>query len=148
MRFQPDSYSCGIFAVLNAADILGKRLRTASIKRYSQTSKKFGTSELGIKRSLLNHDLNFYEFEVNDFEVALRILETASHEKKPVILCVDKWDHWLVFYGFDEKKRFLFLDSLNTSRNKRNNGKRILNKTRFKKFWCNKGTYYGIVVFG
>lgn len=146
MQFQNDSFSCGIYSCLNAAEILGLKLDVSDIQKFTNTSFKNGTSELGVKRALQQNGIGSFEFHTHSFDDAEKFLD-FTEDGFSVIICIDKWDHWVLFLGSTADDKFVIFDSKNTSRNRRNKGVVILSKARFKKLWKFKDQYFGIVAF-
>lgn len=150
MKFQKDSYSCGVFAVMNAAKCLGIDLKRRSITKYSKTTKENGTNEKGILRALSNNgmvgeEFTFKEEQVDEaFEVLDNVLVGAS--LNPVILSVDNDNHWCTLIGKLGYKYILF-DSDRSKYNKEENGVHVLTKEELEAYWkSSTNKYYCIIV--
>jgi len=150
MKLQPDKFSCGVYAVMNAANCLGVRLTKRQIMRYSDTTKK-GTTEVGVKKALAGNHLLFKEFSIRDNSPemnksrAIMQLTLAVTSGKPAILCVDKWDHWITVVGKIGQKYVVF-DSDSTKKNLKENGTYVLTYDELARRWLFNNGYYGIVV--
>ena len=150
MKLQPDKFSCGVYAVMNAAICLGVRLTPKKVLKYSNTTKK-GTSEVGVKNALLGNKLSYKEFTYKDSDLPLNKLKaiielsSAIANGTPAILCVDKWDHWIVVVG-KIGTNYVIFDSDSTRKNIKENGTYVLTIEELTKRWLFNDGYYGIVV--
>lgn len=140
MKLQPDSFSCGVYAVMNAAKALGINLRRKDIIKYSGTTKTRGTNEKGIINTIINNKLKYMDFNYPE-QTAFYFLNSALNEGRPVILCVDEYDHWCTIIGKLNNKYILF-DSLN----KEESGIEIVKRRELTKRWKYRNRFYGIVV--
>lgn len=150
MRFQKDSYSCGVYAVMNAAKCLGIDLKRRDITKFSKTTKEKGTSEKGILKALAGNGMLGEEFSFNSYEreMAFEILDNVLVGPcvNPVILCVDNDDHWCTLIGKLGNKYILF-DSDRSKYNKEENGIHVITVDELESYWrSSKDTYYCIIV--
>lgn len=150
MKFQKDSYSCGVFAVMNAAKCLGIDLKRRAITKYSKTSKENGTSEKGILRALDGNGMvgEEFSFSKNDKEMAFEVLDNVLVGPcvNPVILSVDNDNHWCTLIGKLGNKYILF-DSDRSKYNKEENGVHVLSVDELEGYWRSiNNKYYCIVV--
>jgi len=150
MKLQNNSYSCGIYAIMNAAKCLGIDLPRKKISQFSGT-KKNGTSEKGIIKSLRKNKFTAQEFEFsstsydNNKYRALRNLKSSLRNGNPVILCVDKNSHWCTVIGMLGGK-FILFDSDIDAENKREHGTQIVKENQLVERWASYKNFYGIRV--
>lgn len=145
MIIQPDKYSCGIYAIMNAAMVLGRYLTRRKIAKFTNTTLQ-GTSEEGIKNALKNLGFKIKELSGHgDYKSLLRKINLSLKKNKPIILCVDKYAHWVTVIGtFGDK--YIIFDSSYEKKNKAVNGVHILDESEFLKRAIHNTAYYGIVV--
>lgn len=145
MRLQTDSYSCGVYAIINAARCLGIDLKRRNITKFSKTTKESGTSEKGIINALKYNNLlaspSILECELDAFKT----LKSSLQQNKPAIISVDNDSHWCVVIGTLGEEYIIF-DSDYSKNNKKENGIHILSSSKLNDRWANKGKYYCIVV--
>ena len=145
MRFQTKSFRCGPAALVNALKCLGELYEENEVAIPCQTTSKRGTSSqhlmLGIKR------LGF-----KGKRISLYSSQSAWHSLReslrhwPVILCVDRQQHWVTAIGKIGKRIVLF-DPGRYKHNKREHGISILTREELSKRWRGeRGDYYGIVI--
>lgn len=150
MKFQKDSYSCGVYAVMNAAKCLGIDLKRRDITKYSNTTRENGTSEKGILAALdgngmVGKEFTFSKHKSKDaFELLNQVL--AGPCVNPVILCVDNDNHWCTLIGQIGNKYIIF-DSDRSKYNKEENGIHVISEIELDNYWISQGSkYYCIVV--
>jgi len=150
MRFQKDSYSCGVYAVMNAAKCFGIDLKRRQITKHSKTTKENGTSEKGILKALDGNCMVGEEFSFNKAErdMAFEVLDNVLIGPcvNPVILSVDNDNHWCTLVGKIGSKYLLF-DSDRSKYNKEENGIHVLSVEELENYWRSvNNKYYCIVV--
>lgn len=150
MKFQKDSYSCGVYAVMNAAKCFGIDLKRRDITKYSKTTRENGTSEKGILKALdgngmVGEDFTFDKSEAQDaFELLDEVL--AGPCVNPVILSVDNDNHWCTLIGKIGNKYILF-DSDRSKYNKEENGIHVISQSELDNYWkSQRSKYYCIIV--
>jgi ABC-type bacteriocin/lantibiotic exporter with double-glycine peptidase domain len=143
MKIQPDSFSCGVYAVMNAARALGVVLKRKEIVKHSKTSKQ-GTTEKGVIRALKKH-----KFKVDTFSLpyirAMPMLMDCINKNKPVIIYLSKEEHWCTVIGMIGDN-FILFDSDNEIHNVKENGVQILSAEELAERWEDRTYYYGITV--
>lgn len=144
MKLQNDSFSCGVYAVMNAARCFGIILSKKKILKHSNTSYRNGTNEKGILNALQNNNLAGKPFTVYEF-VAFDKLNKSLKNDNPVIIYLPKEEHWCTVIGRMNDK-YVIYDSDNASWNKREHGVQILTKEELKKRWKAERSFYGIIV--
>ena len=143
MKIQSDSFSCGIFAVLNAARALNISLSRRDVSKHSNTTQK-GTNQKGILSALKNNCMSGKVINTSATD-AVEQMNMALAESKPVILCVDNENHWITIIGRLGRKYIVF-DSEKTKQNRAEHGVHLVERKSLMKRWINKGKYYGIIV--
>lgn len=136
MKTQPNNYSCGVYAVINALLTLGDEKSPKEVQELTGTDKN-GTSENGILNALINFGYQPKEYKTNNKDNAWRWVLSNSIEH-PLILIVENWEHWVVIAG-RIKNKVIWIDS------DPKNTVRILNKQELIELWGYRG-YYGIRV--
>jgi ABC-type bacteriocin/lantibiotic exporter with double-glycine peptidase domain len=144
MKLQNNSYSCGVYAVLNAARCLGIVLTEKKILKYSKTTNN-GTDEKGILNAIVKNNMQGEEFNVYDEYLAFESLNKALKNDNPIIIYLDREEHWCTVIGRMNSKYIVF-DSDKDPINKKEHGVQILSKSELKKRWIAKNSFYGIVV--
>lgn len=136
MQTQPNNYSCGVYAVVNALLALGDKHSPQEVRQYTGTTSE-GTSEHGILNALKAYGYPAKEYVSNQTNPAWRwVLKNSIHY--PLILIVEKWEHWVVVAGRIQNKVILIdSDPKNTVE--------VLSKWELLEKWGYRG-YYGIRV--
>jgi ABC-type bacteriocin/lantibiotic exporter with double-glycine peptidase domain len=146
MKLQRDSYSCGVYAIINAAKCLGIDLTRRDITKFSKTSREKGTSEKGILKALKCNNLSGKEFTFKSQKEAVEFIDNLLKFEKPVILAVDNDSHWCTIIGTFGKKYIMF-DSDRSKYNKEESGVHLLSSEELDSRWKNENNkYYCIVV--
>lgn len=147
---QPDAYSCGPTCVANALYLLGNaQTPLAKIKRACGTRWWNGTDESGLRRGLRRLGYEGTEqtwLHKSDAKQALSWLREQHAHGRPVILCVDNFDHWVLAGGSTDKHFFIqdpYEGHKGAAASHHSNGalaRRWWSKNR------NEGCYYGVAV--
>ena len=112
MRYQSLKAGCGPTALANALELYGiKRTEDEVAKLCGTTSA--GTDHTGIVSALQNVGKYHGVIETKNASGARDALHYAICYGRPVICCVDNWDHWVVAAG-QLGERLLVLDSAST----------------------------------
>ena len=147
---QPDAYSCGPTCVANALYLLGNgEIPVAKIKRACGTRWWNGTDETGLRRGL--RKLGYYGVQQtwlhkSDGRAALAWVREQHARGRPVILCVDNFDHWVLAGGSTEKQ-FFIQDPYEGHRG--GAASHYTNAALGRRWWCKKqgeGCYYAVAV--
>jgi len=150
MRFQELSYSCGAATVLNCLKLFDKHTEEPFLRKLCNTTKN-GTDEKGIVSALHKFKLKTKECEFTNFKIAFSFILNSLSLGCPLILCFDKWAHWVLAAGKLNKK-IIIIDSTNEIKNKKENGihiyspKQLMQRWKYKK--DKKNIYYAIQVIG
>jgi hypothetical protein len=108
---QPNHWSCGPFALKHALVALGRRVDERTIARIARTHWWSGTDEVRLARAARAYDCRMPLVRRTDAARARRTLVGYLSRGRPVLLCVDQWQHWITAVGY-QKKKFVVLDSL------------------------------------
>lgn len=137
-RFQASNFTCGPAAVVNALQALGIRLTEAEVVELAGTTKN-GTDERGIMRALRHLGYDVEELDTYDSDEAWEWLRAQLGGVRPVILCVENFEHWTsVVSMFGE--RVVYVDSQSGLRgNREENGVRFLTRRGLTRIWGKRG---------
>lgn len=132
---------------MNALRALGRRITERSAITLANTSPALGTSSEGILGAFraLGYDASSVDLKLR--KDAWAWVTRNLNVGKPIILCVDDWQHWVTAIGM-VGDRVILVDSTNTKINKSENGIWVLSKREFMTKWrhSRKGVYSGIVI--
>lgn len=137
MKFQINPNSCGPAAVTNALKVYGLDIPLIE-------AKPEGTDENGIKQLLKRNGFKSFDFEFKSFVVAYLILRLYLYFGKPVIMCVDRYDHWVTAIAQTGSKTVV-VDSELDNENVSENGIHLLGYKQLKDLWTSP-EFYGIIV--
>jgi hypothetical protein len=143
VRFQSNKSSCGAASLHNALSALGiSRSEDELIKLCKQTASGGTTVQglLGAMRSIpgvLGEPTKWR----NDSDAIVGVWYQVSERGRPVIMCVDNWDHWVVCTGH-LGPRFGVVDSADNALVIYYDGAGLVKRWRHK----DKRGFYGIVV--
>lgn len=146
MKFIEHGFTCGPASIRNALRCLGLRCSEKKIAQLCGTSSYRGTS--GRKMIIGLQALGFKVNRINlrDRKKALQNLASALRRSSPVILCVDRDDHWITAIG-QLGERVIIFDSGTDPFNLRENGVHVLSPRCLAKRWINNGgIFYGLAV--
>ena len=147
MRYQQRPYSCGAAAVVNALRCYGKRIPEKLVRSRAGTTKKDGTQEEPMKEALKSFGFTGDSFDHRVLATAVDELQVHVGFGRPIVICVQKDQHWVVIVGMLGPDRYVVIDSARTEYNKEENGVRVLSRKQLSKFWKNKrGVYSGFAV--
>jgi len=150
MRYQQRPYSCGAAAVVNALRCYGKKVPEKLIRNKAGTNKKKGTQEdpetdekTGEFRPGMKETLRTFGFFGDGFTErtvvdAFTLLDNYLILGHPVIICVQKFEHWVVVVGKLGEDKYIVIDSSRWSYNKQENGVHVMAKKKLTKFWKHK----------
>ena len=127
MKFQKNLWSCGPASIVNALRALGKKVSELKVRGYSSTDQDDGTNENGMVEAIRCLGFSASEFQSSDKEAMRSWIMTQVGDGKPVIVCVNEWDHWVTIVGLLGDS-FVVVDSTNTKQNKSENGCHVWSK--------------------
>jgi hypothetical protein len=109
---QPNDWTCGPFALKHALVALGKLADESAISQVAHPHWWAGTDEVKLARAAraFECDLPFIRrlCPLKAHSTLIRHLD----KKRPVIICVDDWSHWITVVRHEEG-RFVVIDSKN-----------------------------------
>jgi predicted double-glycine peptidase len=154
LRYQKTEYHCGPAAVQNALAVIGIKVSQDRLAAAAGTTEEHGTDQEGIKRAIISAGRSFDEHATDTERVAHGWLWYSLMVGRPVVLCVDRWAHWVVAVGVLGKRAVLF-DPARYRHNTDRLGTFTLPKDRLLKRWKaahrvagSEPAYYGIAVGG
>jgi hypothetical protein len=107
---QPNTYSCGPFALKHALVALGRLADEQAIGKVANPHWWGGTDEVKLARAARAFGCDLPLVRRTDEDRAWYSLTRALDSELPVILCVDDWMHWLTV-ARHEGGRFVVIDS-------------------------------------
>lgn len=93
---QERPWSCGPAALVIAARILGIDVDEATLRTAANANPAYGTDEFGIVHAARLLGLRSTILSDVDGSRAWEALCDAGRAGLPVIICVDRWEHWVV----------------------------------------------------
>jgi len=135
---QEGDAGCGAAAITNALAALGRYVSQSKVAKVAGTSAKHGTDEKLVMRALVAFGVDPHEFEAAG-DAAYAGLVGLLEMRRPVLLCVDAYKHWIVAFG-RLGNRIVIADSADLA------VVRVVKKKRLLKRWQHKGRCYGIEV--
>lgn len=107
---QPNDWTCGPFALKHALLALGRFVEAQEIAATARTHWWSGTDEIRLARAAREFECDLVLERRRDAEAARKQLVKFLREQIPVLLCVDRWEHWITVVG-TEDRRFVIIDS-------------------------------------
>lgn len=151
MELQQRKYSCGPAAVRAALYVLGHKVTEAALRKWAGTTSE-GTDERGILRAVHHYDHVGKEYQSESGKRSWDWLRDSIARGKPVLLCVDQWDHWVAVVGRLGTRVLLFDPDSTGRRRKKYSGLELYTESELRARWGyhdnngRKGIYYGISV--
>jgi hypothetical protein len=106
---QPNAWLCGPFALKHALLLLGRPADEQQLARLAGSDHR-GTDELELARAARSFDCELGTVRTRDPESARRELTSQLGETRPVLLCIEQWDHWVVA-AHEHDDTFVIVDS-------------------------------------
>jgi ABC-type bacteriocin/lantibiotic exporter with double-glycine peptidase domain len=100
---QLDSYSCGAQCTYMILDYYGIDVSFNTLVAELKTNSKDGTDTKPILKYLKKNDL---EVVINR-KTSLSDIKTAIDNGNPLLVSIDKGDHWIVIYGYSNEGIFV-----------------------------------------
>lgn len=135
MRRQAHPWSCGAASVVNAIRGLGYRISEFKVRSFSNTTKE-GTSETGIIEAIRCLGFSAVVFSTNSKNEAWEWLVEQMYVGKPVILCVENFEHWISAIGICGNRITVF-DPSNFKKNIHENGTHSWGRRYLMRKWYN-----------
>lgn len=107
---QPNDWTCGPFALKHALIALGRLVEAQQIAATARSHWWSGTDEIRLARAAREFECDLVLERRSDPETARKQLVRFLREQTPVLLCVDKWEHWITVVRSDDR-RFVVIDS-------------------------------------
>lgn len=107
---QPNDWTCGPFALKHALIALGRLVEAQQIAAIARSHWWSGTDEIRLARAAREFECDLVLERRSDPETARKQLVRFLREQTPVLLCVDKWEHWITAVRADDR-RFVVIDS-------------------------------------
>lgn len=98
MRYQNSPFTCGAVALANALEACGTNVSQDKIARLAGTNSN-GTTEKGIIKACQALYHYPYPFQLRKLNEALDKVDFFLYSNSPVIVCVEKWTHWVTVIG-------------------------------------------------
>ena len=152
MRYQTTDYNCGPAALQNALKALRHHVTQDKLAELAGTTPD-GTDDEGLKRAVVALGFGVDEISCVEPRVAFARLYGSLLVGRPVVLCVDRWSHWVTAIGVCGT-RVLLAEPGRYPYSLRENGLQVLNKDRLCKRWraahrvtgAGGPRYYGLAV--
>ena len=152
MQFQERLFSCGPAAVRAALYVLGhNNISEATLRRRAGTTPE-GTNEQGLMRAIRSFNHKPKEYQSESRRASWSWLKTCLSKGKPVLLCVDQWDHWVAAVGTLGGKVLIFDPGIPPGRRKKYSGLEIYNEQELHPRWgyededTDKTIFYGVSI--
>lgn len=152
MLYQLDGSHCGPAALHNAYLTLGTRHSQRRLGQLAGTTDDEGTTEHGLQRAILATGGTFDEFTTDSQLSAYGWLWHSLTVGRPVLLCTERWGHWVTAVGICGKRPLLF-DPARYPYNLERNGLLVVGRDKLLKKWRaerrvrgNLPAYYGLAV--
>ena len=142
MRPQSRKYSCGPAALRAALHMLGRRVTERALIKHARTTPHSGTDEAGIVRAIEHYGLVPTPRLVRGAGQAWRWVRRQLGQGRPVLLCTDKWSHWVCVVGSFGSCVLVFDPEVK----RRYSGLRPYTYDELAKRWGVEGSYYGVSV--
>jgi predicted double-glycine peptidase len=154
VRYQKTPYHCGPASVQNALAVLGTKASQDRLALAAGTTEEHGTDEEGIKRAIAAAGRTYDEHATDVDSLAYGWLWYSLVVGRPVVLCVDRWAHWVCAVGVLGKRVVLF-DPARYRHNTDRLGTFALPKEKLLKRWKaahrvarSEPAYFGIAIGG
>lgn len=105
---QPNSWTCGPFALKHALLAFGVFAREDDLARVAGCTEQHGTDEPGLRRAARAHGVELRVQREREPAAADRALRTWLGRGTPVLLCLDQWEHWVTAVAMDGEHVIVF----------------------------------------
>lgn len=154
MKYQTTPYNCGPAALQNAMKVLKHNVSQQKIAELAGTTESEGTDEHGIIRAAVALGHGVDEVNERDASKAFGRVYGALLCGRPVVLCVDRWSHWVTLAGVCGTS-IILVEPGGYAYSTRENGIGIYNKDRLLRRWraarrvAGRGPrYFGLAIGG
>lgn len=151
MERQQRGFSCGPAAARAALYVLGHTVTEAALRRWAKTTT-YGTDESGMLRAIAHYGHKGREYQADSSKRSWGWLKQTLGRGRPVLLCVDQWDHWVTAVGRLGHQVLIFDPLPSEGRRKKYSGLEVYSEQEFISRWAyedeesGKRTFYGISV--
>ncbi len=104
---QQTGYECGPYALKHALGALGVFVSERHIARIAGTDQR-GTDEVRLASAASRFGADLVVERMSEPGHARRALMASLAAQRPVLLCVDNWEHWVTAVGADARHVVLF----------------------------------------
>ena len=105
---QPNSWTCGPFALKHALLAFGVFAREDELASAAGSTERLGTDERGLRRAARLHGAELRVVREMRPQPARETLGAWLDTGIPVLLCLDQWDHWVTAVGADADQVVVF----------------------------------------
>jgi len=135
VKLQERKFSCGPAAVRAALYVFGhNNISEATLRRMAGTTSE-GTDERGFMRAIRSYGHKPKEYQAESRKAAWAWLKGTLGRGKPVLLCVDQWDHWVTAVGRLGGKVLVFDPDASPGRRKRYSGLEVYTELELAQRW-------------
>ena len=147
VRYQELEWSCGPSAIVNAARALGKRIAERRVRKLAGCKRDEGTDDWQMLDAIRALELVAEPLLTEDRTAAWALIRSSVLAGRPVVICIDNWQHWTTVIGV-VGDRVLLVDPTFAKGNQQENGVHSLNKTELLRRWKHRhlGQWYGIAI--
>jgi len=105
---QPNSWTCGPFALKHGLLALGVFAREDDLARVAASTERHGTDEPGLRRAARAHGVELRLRRATEPHAAGEELRRWLASGVPVLLCLDQWEHWVTAVAVDDDQVVVF----------------------------------------
>jgi len=105
---QPNSWTCGPFALKHGLLALGVFAREDALASAAGSTEQHGTDEPGLRRAARLHGAELGVERWTNPRAARRAVVAWLDRWVPVLLCLDQWEHWVTAVAADAEHVILF----------------------------------------
>ena len=105
---QPNRWQCGPFALKHALVMLGVTADEDEITKITHRRRGSGTDEKDLLRAARRFGCDLPTVRKKDGERARKALRAHLKKGVPVLLCIDRWAHWVTVVKSQNGKFILF----------------------------------------
>ena len=105
---QPNSWTCGPFALKHGLLALGVFAREDALASAAGSTEQYGTDEPGLRRAARLHGAELRTERWTNAHAAHRAAVAWLDRWVPVLLCLDQWEHWVTAVAADAEHVILF----------------------------------------
>lgn len=152
MERQERGYSCGPAAIRAALYMLGRKVTEAKIRKVAGTTTG-GSDEKDMVRAIHYYGHKVTVIDCHSKKEAWAKIKYQISKGRPIILCVNGWNHWITVIGTFGKKIILFDPYKEPGKQKSYSGLKAMNEKEILDMWGYKNekdkiplSFYGLVI--